>query len=317
MDPAVLERALTRERKRRAAAEALLEEKSRELYHSYRDLEQAHKELQDNKDHLVHSEKMASLGVLSAGIAHEINNPIGYVLSNLNNLNEYVPVYEQLVQMCRQMAEKATGMEALGADARSVLELMQKEDVDFIVEDTRDLLTETADGLSRVKEIVQGLQTFSHTGGGTHHPVEVNAVLQNTLRIAANQLKNVCEVVEDLADVPEVHGNAGRLGQVLMNLIVNASQAVTPGQGIIEVSTRACGDSVEVCVADNGCGIASDDVDKIFEPFFTTKDVGSGTGLGLSISLGIVKDHKGELTCESTPGRGTCFTLKLPTSASA
>ncbi len=307
-DPALLERALNRERKRRAAAESLLEEKSRELFHSYKELEAALEELESNKDQLVQSEKMASLGVMAAGVAHEINNPIGFVQSNLNTLGEYAPVFAEIVALSQTLMQESPEAPA----AKSLKELLEAEDIDFVLEDSQDILKESRSGIERVRDIVAGLKTFSHMDGDEQTEVQINDVLANTLNIARGQLKHQCEIIETLDDIPPVLGNSGRLGQVFMNLIVNAGQALPESAGRIEISSRLEDDQVVVTVADNGSGISPEHQKKLFEPFFTTKDVGEGTGLGLSISLGIINDHKGQIECESAEGQGTTFTVTLP-----
>lgn len=308
MDIEVLERALARERKRRAAAENLLEEKSRELYHSYTKLEKAHNELRDNKDKLVQSEKMASLGVLSAGVAHEINNPIGFIQSNLNTLSEYAPIAVNVISQTKLLMAQHTDAEP----AQALQKIFDDKEIDFVLEDAHDILKECRDGIRRVQDIVSGLKEFSHMDNDEHDDVNVNELIENALNIAKSQFKTYCEVEQCLAELPAVKGNSGRLRQVFMNLIVNAGQALPDDGGKIRVASTCDGGTVTVTVEDNGCGISEEHKRRLFEPFFTTKDVGEGTGLGLSISLGIIEDHGGALTCESVVGEGTTFALTLP-----
>ena len=308
MDVEVLQRSLDRERKRRDQAERLLEEKSRELFYSYRQLEETLTELEANKDQLVQSEKMASLGVMAAGVAHEINNPVGFVSSNLNSLGEYLDV------LCQLAARVEHYLGDPGDSARCALaEFFKSEDVPYLVEDSADLIKESREGLSRVQDIVAGLRTFSRSSDGDREAVDLADCLANTLPIARSQFGSHCDFEVRVGELPQVTGNSGRLSQVFLNLLVNAAQAVA-GQSEPRVVLEAepLADAVELRISDNGCGIPEEHIDKLFQPFFTTKPVGEGTGLGLSISHGIVEEHGGQIFCESRVGVGTTFRVTLP-----
>lgn len=311
-DTGVLQRALERERLRRQKAEALLEERSRELFEASESLRQALADLQRNQRQLVQQEKLASLGVLSAGVAHEINNPIGFVSSNVNTLSDYLRTYQEGFELARTLLTGESGRsDSSPTPDRSWLDWERQIDLEFLLGDTNDLLRETLEGLERVKTIVSGLKNFARADDNRQEPVDINESVRTALTMARNQLKYQCEVVEELREVPPVLGNASRLSQVVLNLLVNAAQAASENCWI-RISTDSDGRDVTITVEDNGCGIAPENLDRVFTPFFTTKPVGVGTGLGLSISHGIIADHGGSIDVNSEPGVGTCFTIRLP-----
>ena len=300
MDVKVLERALERERARRARAEDLLEEKSRELYHSYAELERS-------QEQLIASEKMASLGVMAAGVAHEINNPVGFVRSNLNNLGEYAETLEQALRLALEVAD--------GADPAAFKKLADEEDLDFVLEDLSHLVKESVDGLSRVTKIVGGLKTFSRASDTQWSAVDVNKEIESVLSIARTQVADTIQLHCDLGELHPIQGDATQVNQVLLNLVMNAADAVKEVDApAVNISSSINTEEkmVLVVVQDNGCGMSQDTQTKLFQPFFTTKPVGEGTGLGLSISHGIVAEHGGDIGVQSTPGQGTTFTVQLP-----
>jgi len=315
-----LERALARERVRRNKAEELLEKKSRELFHSFEELQTSHcklaealEEVKSQQRQLVQSEKLASLGTMSAGVAHEINNPLAFIFSNINSLSHTVDVFRAYHSTVLTVLESNTEQGRLTATNR-LLQYLQEEDVDFQVDDSADLIAETRVGIERVKGIVAGLQAFARTDSGVMEEVDVIECLTNTLKLANNQIKFNTTVTEDFGDIPTIQGYPGKLAQVFLNLIVNASQAMER-EGGLTVSAHQVGDVVEVSFADTGCGMPADTLVNVFTPFFTTKPPGKGTGLGLSISHGIIQEHSGEIMVRSEPGNGTCFTVRLPIAA--
>ncbi len=318
MDIAVLERAFERERKQRKQAEKLLENKSRELFLSYEELKEAHsslssahKELKHKQRQLVQSEKMASLGVLSAGVAHEINNPIGFVLSNINTFSSYIGIFKNSHSKLLNIIEHANNLEDLPKIISSTSDYIENEEVEYILEDTDDLIEETKEGIERVKEIVAGLKDFVREDQGKKESTNINESIQSTLRLLSNQLKYHCELVENYGVLPDIHCHVGKLNQVFMNLIVNASQAIKE-QGTITIETKKLDSYVVASFSDTGSGISEENLENLFTPFFTTKPVGEGTGLGLSISHGIIEEHGGTIEVESELGKGTTFTVKLP-----
>ena len=318
MDIETLQRAYEREKAKRAHAESLLEDKSRELFLSYEALQKshdevtaAHEELVFKQKQLVQSEKMASLGIISAGVAHEINNPIGFVLSNVVTLGENVASFNSLCTRLKGVFEAANDDDQLRASVSELATFYAEEDFDFVVEDGEGLITETTDGIVRVRDIVAGLKSFARVDTDEKTVANINECIESTLKILDSQTKYACDVKCCFAELPEIMCFPGKLNQVFMNLIVNAVHAVEE-DGVICVSTTQESDSVTITVSDNGKGIAPEHLEDLFTPFFTTKPVGEGTGLGLSISHGIIEEHGGTISVDSTVGEGTTFTVTLP-----
>jgi signal transduction histidine kinase len=250
---------------------------------------------------LVQSEKLASLGELAAGVAHEINNPVGYVSSNLTTLQKYLAVYEKV-------------LDAPEADSPEMAALKKKLNYAFIRDDLQNLVKETQEGVGRVKAIIQDLKDYARTNVATHYVAsDIQVGLKSTLNIARNQLKNRADVRLELGKLPLVECAPSQIDQVFLNLIVNAAQAMPDGKvGLIDIRTN-CNDShVWIEVKDNGPGIPPEILKKIFDPFFTTKDPGTGTGLGLSVSQNIIQQHGGTLEVQSTVDVGTTFKITLP-----
>lgn len=265
-------------------------------------LEQAHNQL-------LQSEKMASIGQLAAGVAHEINNPLGYVNSNLGSMKNYLAELLGIIGAYRQAEAE------LPDRTREDLERIRKQaDLDFIVDDLLALVQESTEGIERVKRIIQDLKDFARADTGQDWQwFDVEAGLNSTLNIANNEIKYRAEVAMEYGGIPRIECLPSQLNQVFMNLLVNAAQAMKEQRGTITVRTGlADGDCVFVEIADNGHGIAPENLKKIFDPFFTTKPVGVGTGLGLSISYGIVEKHRGRIEVDSVVGRGTSFRITLP-----
>jgi two-component system NtrC family sensor kinase len=257
---------------------------------------------------LMENERMASVGQLAAGVAHEINNPLGFVSSNLYSLGEYVHDLLYLLDAC--IAVEPT----LGRGAQAIQHihsLCEELDLPFIREDITKLLNESREGLDRVKDIVQDLRIFSRVDGDNWQMADLSEGLMSTLNLAGKQLRQRAELRLDIQPLPPVRCNAAQLNQVLMNLLVNAGQAVQ-AQGWIAVRTGSDEQTVWVEVEDNGCGISPANQRRIFEPFFTTKPVGVGTGLGLALSWGIIEQHHGHITVRSAEGQGSCFRITLP-----
>lgn len=280
-----------------------LEEKNHELSLAYDKLKEA-------QSHLLQSEKMASVGQLAAGVAHEINNPVGFISSNLESLREYLTTYRHALEKYASAQECDTDDEK-DAILQEVHRFCEEEDIAFIHQDIGTLLNESIDGSNRVRDIVLNLRNFSHVDTTEKSATDINACLESTLKIVNNEIKYTCEIVRDFQTLPEVNCVVGQVNQVFLNLIINASQAVDK-QGTIHISTRQIDDKVEIKIRDNGCGIEQENLAKLFDPFFTTKPVGEGTGLGLAIVYGIVQDHHGEITVSSELGKGTCFSVILP-----
>jgi PAS domain S-box-containing protein len=264
--------------------------------------------LSEAHEQLLQSEKMASIGQLAAGVAHEINNPIGFVNSNMGSLRHYVGTLVNVVDAYGEAVHKAAPGSALEAQIDAI---SREADLGYLKDDIADLVSESMDGLKRVKDIVQSLKDFSHVGQNDWQYADVHTGLDTTLNIVANEIKYKATVEKHYGKLPEIKCLASQLNQVFMNLLVNAAQAIK-SKGVITIATGANEGWVWVRISDNGCGIPQDNVKRIFEPFFTTKPVGSGTGLGLSLSYSIVNKHGGRIEVASKPDVGTVFTIKLP-----
>ena len=264
--------------------------------------------LEDAQNQVIQSEKLASIGQMAAGVAHEINNPLAFALSNLGSLEGYLGQIFELLGAYVRAETALSGAPAL-ADARA---LRTRIDFDFLRSDIGALVSESRDGLLRVKRIVQDLRDFSRGGvEEVWQTVDLHAALDSTLNIVHNEVKYKAEIVRRYGDLPEVECMPSRLNQVFLNLLVNAGQAID-GNGTITISTGAEQGDAWVSIADTGCGIPPENLNRIFDPFFTTKPVGQGTGLGLSVSHSIVRKHGGRIDVESTPEQGTRFTVRLP-----
>ena len=250
---------------------------------------------------LMQSEKLASLGEMAAGVAHEINNPVGYVSSNLTTLQKYLTVYEEV-------------LDAPATDEAAMTALKKKVNFAYIRNDVRNLVNETQEGVERVKTIIKDLKDYARTNTSSNFiPSDIHVGLKSTLNIANNQIKNRAQIKLELGDLPLVACAPSQINQVLLNLLVNAAQAIPDGkEGLITVKTFSDGTFANIEIEDNGQGMSKEVLHKVFDPFFTTKDPGKGTGLGLSVSQKIIQNHKGSLTVVSTLGVGSTFKIKLP-----
>jgi len=266
--------------------------------------------LKQTQAQLLQSEKMASIGQLAAGVAHEINNPVGFVSSNMKSLETYVEKLLHVIHRQEQLLQQDDVSENVKAQAR---QLSVEADLTYLRDDVVDLFIESLDGLTRVKDIVQSLKDFSHVGESDWQMVDINKGLESTITIANNEFKYKTVIEKRYGELPLLKGLASQLNQVFMNLLVNAAHSIAT-RGIIRIHTECRDNWVYIKIEDTGCGIPSENLSRIFEPFFTTKPIGSGTGLGLSLSYGIIQKHNGRIEVESTIGIGTCFTVCLPVS---
>ncbi len=273
-------------------------------------------ELEDQQAQLIQAEKLASLGQMAAGVAHEINNPVSYVMSNLGTLDEYVSVLAPLLQLQRELMDEPGP--ATEEDRQQLLERMREQwkqgDVDFILGDIPEMIQESQAGTRRIQEITQSLRAFAREDSGAPQMVDVNAELSSTLKMVWNELKYKCEVKRDFGALPPISFHPTQLSQVFTNLLVNAAQAMET-RGEIRIRTRHEGNDVVVEIADTGKGMTPETLSKLFTPFFTTKPRGQGTGLGLSVSYGIITRHKGRIDVQSEPGKGSTFIVRLPVAA--
>jgi signal transduction histidine kinase len=263
--------------------------------------QQLNARLEQANRQLLQSEKLAAIGQLAAGVAHEINNPVGYVYSNLQSLGTYL---EDLFRLT-DAVDGAASLDDLKAIKKNI-------DYTFLKEDLQDLLKESGEGIERVKTIISAMKDFSHIEDEEFKFTDLHHGIETTLNVVNNELKYKANVVREFGDLPEVECISSQINQVVMNLLVNAAHAIEEFGEII-IRTRQEGDSAVIEVEDTGKGIAPENLHRIFEPFFTTKPVGKGTGLGLSLSFNIIQKHSGSITAEpAASGKGTCFRITLP-----
>ena len=292
--------------------EQRVRERTSALEASHRKLEKAYNNLKEAQSQMLQQEKMASIGQLAAGIAHEINNPVGFVLSNLGTMRKYV---ERLLGFIAIQATATETMAARDPDGTPLLQELRKQrkamKIDYIGEDIGQLVSESIDGGERVKRIVQNLKSFARLDETEWKESNLNEGVESTINIVWNELKYKASLKKEYGEIPVLNCNIGQLNQVFLNILINAVQSIEQ-RGEISVRTWCDDAYIYVAIADTGCGIPADKLHRIFEPFFTTKDIGKGTGLGLSISYDIVKKHGGEILVESEISRGTTFTIKLP-----
>jgi two-component system NtrC family sensor kinase len=274
-------------------------ESQQALRANVKELEGANSEIKEAQTRLVHAAKMASLGQLVAGVAHELNNPIGFIYSNMAHLKEYS---EKLISLL-DIAEK---------DPAQLPRAKEEADLEFIKKDLPKLIASCEDGARRTRDIVLGLRNFSRLEESQVKEVDVREGLSKTLELLSGELKNRIKVIKDFGDIPKIMAYPSELNQVFMNILSNAAQAIE-GEGEIRVSTHLTKNKmVEIAISDTGKGMSKETAEKVFDPFFTTKTLGQGTGLGLSISYGVIQKHGGEILIDSEVGKGTTFRIILP-----
>ncbi|MEE8059067.1 MAG: ATP-binding protein [Pseudomonadales bacterium] len=284
------------------------------LYQAKKALETVNQQLIDQQQQLVHSEKMASVGQLAAGVAHEINNPTGFVMGNLEILNEYKDSIKLLIQCYEQLevSASAAGNDSINEALQQINTVKTEQEIDYIMEDMEALISDSLRGAERIQKIVKDLKSFSRVDDTDMKEVDLNEdVIETALRLVWNELKYKCTLHKSLSTIPLYACHPGELSQVILNLLINASDAIET-KGEITLTSDYCDAEIVIQVSDTGTGINEETMLKLFDPFFTTKDIGKGTGLGLSISQGIVKKHGGSLRVNSQLGQGTTFTIRLP-----
>ncbi|PYS75438.1 MAG: hypothetical protein DMF73_00645 [Acidobacteria bacterium] len=263
-------------------------------------------ELERIQAQLVHSEKMASLGQLAAGVAHELNNPAGFIFSNMTILPKYVARVEEILLSYEQVSLN-------DSDAERIEAVKSKTDYENVLADLTSIAADSYNGAERIRDIVQNLRLFSRLDEAEFKQVDLHESIESTIRLLSKYYSSpLITLRRDYGNLPLINCYAGQLNQVWMNLLANAAQAIGDARGEVRIKTECDQETVSVCVSDTGKGIAPEHLKKIFDPFFTTKPVGEGTGLGLSISHGIVARHRGTLTVESVLGEGTSFKVSLP-----
>lgn len=290
-----------------------LEESLRLLEESYKKLEESNARIQEQQAQLIQSEKMASLGQMVAGIAHEVNTPLGFVRNNIEVLDKNQRRLLDVLERYRDLRDSLVNghLDELEAKLVGIIEASKKIDSASFSEKIQALIAESLDGIDRIQQLVLDLKNFSRLDEAAFKETDLNQGLESTLKIANNIVKYKAEVIKDFAPELTAECYPARINQVFLNIITNAAQAIE-GQGKIWIKTYKENGMAVIKIRDNGKGIPQENLKKIFEPFFTTKDVGQGTGLGLSIVYKIIEQHKGTITVQSEVGKGTEFTIKLP-----
>jgi len=267
---------------------------------------------------LLQSEKMASIGRLAAGVAHEINNPTGFVSSNLKTLSDYIEdimglfkEYRKLISQLKKNSDSCGPLPEISEQVTRIVALENEVDLDFVLKDIFELIDESKEGTERIKKIVQDLKDFAHPGQDKPKFANINQNIDSTVNVVWNELKYKADVIKDYGDLPQVLCYPQLLNQVFMNLLINAAQSIEKN-GEINIKTRADSGYVEIKISDTGSGIPKENLNRVFDPFFTTKDVGKGTGLGLNVAYNIIKKHHGKIDVKSDVGKGTTFTIKIP-----
>ncbi|MBN2418730.1 MAG: response regulator [Deltaproteobacteria bacterium] len=293
--------------------EAILQVKSKN-----EELEKTLKRLKDTQAQILQSEKMSSIGQLAAGVAHEINNPTGFVSSNLKTLSGYQDDLNGLITKYREFLSRLTALysnKETYADifkmTQEIIEYEDEIDIEYILGDIKNLIDESQEGARRIRKIVLDLKDFAHPGEDKLQLADINKNIESTLNIVWNEIKYKATVTKELGKIPEIECYQHQLNQVFMNILVNAAQAIDK-KGEIKVITKRSNNHIDVVISDNGSGIAEENLSRIFDPFFTTKEAGKGTGLGLNVAYNIIQKHKGKIGVESKPGMGTTFTVSIP-----
>jgi len=275
----------------------------------------SNKTLKKNQDTLVHAEKMAGLGQVTAGVAHEINNPIGFIMNNLTMLQEYHVFLKKLMSQLIALKDKLTpeSQALLQTELNAITETLEQEDLDFVINDLDCITGESIAGTKRVRDITQALKGYTYSGEQSTL-TDINECIESTFKMVWNELKYNCTVNKSFSKLPKIECMGSQINQVLMNLFINASHAMEGKKGELLIKTESDDQFIKITVSDNGHGIKPENLKHIFDPFFTTKAVGKGTGLGMSICYDIIKNHGGNIEVKSELGVGTCFTVTLPIS---
>ncbi|CAH9053183.1 Sporulation kinase E [Pseudoalteromonas holothuriae] len=303
-------RAYLREKQARDELEHLLEEKTRALYESNQALEEKILQLQNQQAVLMQAEKMATLGTLSAGVAHEINNPLAYAMSNLESLNYVKPVLGGLLSVSKDFIAKEISNDDFITELKR---LNQQQSFGFLITDMDELLDDAQDGLRRIGAIVKNLLSFARPKNNLLAMADISKSLESGLKLLNNQLKNT-HLICHVQPIPLSYCNLATLNQVIVNLLLNAKQACDGREQKAEIVVKLFSERsfIYLSVEDNGCGMSEETIKRIFDPFFTTKPVGQGTGMGMSIVYSIIQEHQGRVLIDSTVGAGSKVVCELP-----
>jgi signal transduction histidine kinase len=279
---------------------------------AFDDLKEAMLRLKQMQNQLVRAEKLAGIGQLAAGVAHEINNPAGFVLSNMNTMQKYVASFFHYVDSIENLVKSAASGDSTAQSIRAgVQQIIDSDDYRYLKGDLPEVIKESLDGLQRIKTIVANLLAFTSSSEAERCMVDVNAEIESTLVLLDGEIGKKGHVVKNLGHLPKILANPQQLKRMFVNLIQNATQAIGP-DGRISVSTEEKDNYISIAISDNGIGIPANVVPNIFNPFFTTREVGNGVGLGLSIAYRVIEGHNGNVDVQSEPGHGTTFTIRLP-----
>ncbi|TQV80016.1 ATP-binding protein [Aliikangiella coralliicola] len=291
-----------------------LDKQQRQLKTKHKELQKAYYDINKAQSELARSKKLASIGQLAAGVAHEINNPLGFVTSNTNSLQSYFNDFKMLFQLYRAL-EQAIVEQKPEAAVHSILKDISKSkqqlDFDFLLDDIKDIFSETKSGLERVKKIITNLKVFSDAEVEENSSIGIEQCIESSLWLVKSQIQKEFKIEKSFCKDVELICNASHIKLALMNIILNAVQAIQEN-GVIRISTEIRDDDIIICVQDNGVGMEQEVLRDIFNPFFTTKAIGEGSGLGLSVSFDIIKQHNGDINATSRPGEGSEFVVTLP-----
>lgn len=282
-------------------------EKNKQIKNSLIEVQNAYSELKKAQARILQQEKMASIGQLAAGVAHEINNPMGFIASNIRTLEKY---FGKLMEFISAQSDAISQL-----NSNKPVEFVDIKraylKIDFVIKDSADLFIETLQGAERVKKIVQDLKNFSNVDAADESLSNINSGIEDTLSILSNEFREGITVHKELGIIPKTVCSLGQLNQVFVNILLNAVQSIE-SKGEITVKTLCNDGNICILFSDTGSGIPNENIPKIFDPFFTTKAVGKGQGLGLTVAYDIVKKHGGDITVESEAGKGSTFTVSIP-----
>jgi signal transduction histidine kinase len=304
-------KAYLREKSARDQLETLLEDKTRALFIANQELEEKLETVKNQQITLMQSEKMATLGTLSAGMAHEINNPLAYITSNVESIKFIKPVLVSLMTAAQQFVDKSISVTQLES---ILVQLNRENDLSFIVDDIDDLVDDTQEGLERIAHIVSNLVDFASLKDNVTTMADITESLNGTLKLLENQL-GACAIELHIEKLPLTQCNISSMKQVFVNLLINAKHAcddLHEQQGKITIKLFANKGNIYIEVADNGCGMDADTLKQMFDPFFTTKPVGQGTGMGMAIVYNVLKEHNGTIEVESEVGKGSLIRCLIP-----
>jgi PAS domain S-box-containing protein len=302
-----LEAALKRNQEELIRKNEEIDESRKNIQMALDKLEKAHEELKASQLKILQQEKMASIGQLAAGVAHELNNPMSFISSNLGTLGKYINRLSDFIRVQSDVVKNVKDNAALSKVDKKREELK----VEYTMEDAKVLLKESIDGSERVKKIVHELNSFSRMDEEEYKKASINECIESAITIVWNELKYKSKLEKNYGTLPLTMCYLRQMNQVFVNLLINAVNAI-PDKGIITIKTWHDGNFIYVGISDTGVGISHKNLARIFEPFFTTKETGKGTGLGLSITYEIIQRHKGEITVKSEEGKGTTFMIKMP-----